>query len=355
MSRRETTSRAVLDDVEPAATDAPPKTVRTIRSIADASQFVTSALAKCTVGWAVDTLTINIQLPPIPPVIRSVLVLVPYLTDLTLLLPAETPPALLFNINFRVLKFFKTNLPHHILTSFLNRHRLVTILVLGPCGRSGGCPLAVGDFEHVTDLECEATCAKNLVHRRLRHLAIVGKSLRGPRIPAILRQVPVVASALYHLTMDFFPDDSDILHAIHRFAPFLKKLRLVERRGGASRHGSSQRRVFKDPLVWGQALRKLSYLEEFALKTSVDLVAFPGQLELERQVIFGWAYGVRVRKSRNLRPPPVRKAHPTLYHIRIYYGRTRDASVLSKWFKDGQVWLRLGQPITGDDLDDIDF
>ena len=102
-------------------------------------------------------------------------------------------------------------------------------------------------------------------------------------------------------------------------------------------------------------MRRFRCLEEFALKTSADLVPFPGCYDFERRVILGWVFGARIRNSQNLRPPPISRSHPTLYHIVVLYGGMHDGPVLSKWFKYGQNWQRLGQPITGDDVNDVDF
>ncbi len=112
-----------------------------------------------------------------------------------------------------------------------------------------------------------------------------------------------------------------------------------------------RRRAFKDYLTWHRGLRKLVYLEEFALRTSADLVSCPGDYDKEHRLIAGWACGVRTRRSTFA----VTKMHPSLYHIMIWYGAHTNNSVLTKWYKDSADWYRLDHPTLGAQLQDIDF
>ncbi|KAI1795830.1 hypothetical protein LXA43DRAFT_1090464 [Ganoderma leucocontextum] len=331
--------------------------VFTISSIENAQRFVDDMSVKIRSGTRIQDLIIRLSGLPvfqdahILPIYTS-LQLVPHLTDLTLLLPATTPPDLLLDVNFGGLQFFKSNLPHAVLAAFLARHQSVSVLVLGPCGPTRRCPLLEVDLAHVTDLECDAECVRSLAHSDLFRLTI-GKSTGGPRIGVVFRTSPMCASGLYSLTIDFFPDDVDVLDNLSLFAPFLRKLKLLEQRGASVRRVQSGRRPFNDALTWARALRKLRFLEELSLQTSAGLVRQPGNYDLERSLVLGWVYGVRTRALR--RPPASAKAHPSLYHVRIWYGARGNEQALSKWFKDGEDWRRLGEPIVGDDLDDVDF
>ncbi len=69
-------------------------------------------------------------------------------------------------------------------------------------------------------------------------------------------------------------------------------------------------------------------------------------------MIVGWACGVR---RRGQTPLAQSRNHPSLYHIRVWYGRTIQTSALSKWYKDGGQWVRLTVPTTGLDLKGMDF
>ncbi|KAJ3554675.1 hypothetical protein NM688_g2989 [Phlebia brevispora] len=57
------------------------------------------------------------------------------LTKLTLKLPQTTPSSLFRGIELRCLRWFETNLPHHIILAFLQIHNFVPSLALGPCGK----------------------------------------------------------------------------------------------------------------------------------------------------------------------------------------------------------------------------
>lgn len=186
-------------------------------------------------GTRIYDLTIHLSSLPVlqeahVPRIRASLLLVPGLTDLTLVLPTTTPPDLLLGVDFPALQFFKSNMPHAALAAFLARHRSVSVLVLGACGPVRRCPLVEADLTHVTELECDAECVRALAHSDLFRLTI-SKSTDGPRIGVIFRTTLVCASALYSLTIDFFPDDLDVLDKLSLFAPFLRKLKLLEQRG----------------------------------------------------------------------------------------------------------------------------
>ena len=113
----------------------------------------------------------------------------------------------------------------------------------------------------------------------------------------------------------------------------------------------TSRRAFNSHLAWYRDLRRLPYLEEFALRTAAPLVRRIGDWEFERRLVLSWASGVRFTR----RTPASSVPHPNLYHIRVLYGPTSSTAALSKWFKDSGEWMRLGAPVTGIALKDIDF
>lgn len=93
------------------------------------------------------------------------------------------------------------------------------------------------------------------------------------------------------------------------------------------------------------------FLEEFALRTSAHLVRNPTNYDAEHRVIMGWACGVRTRRNTF----KLAKMHPSLYHIRVWYGVQTNSSVLTQWYNDAGEWLRLEHPTLGAQLEDIDF
>ncbi|KAI0700644.1 hypothetical protein C8T65DRAFT_580128 [Cerioporus squamosus] len=281
---------------------------------------------------------------------RGILRLVPNVTDLTLMLLKSTPPDIFFLVFFPNLQLFKTNLPHAKVKQFIALHTSLTIIVLGPCGHEGRCALSDTDLGRVATVECSARCLEAVVRKKLVHLAVENNST-AICVPLIFRQLRTRMSELYSLTLDIFPADMDILVSIALVAPMVRKLKLIEKLIHVGRRISS-RCAFNDYLTWHRCLRKLTCLEEFALRTLTPLVRTCGDYALERRMIIGWVYGVR---SRGATPLHRVKSHPSLYHISVWYGRTLSSATLSKWFKDAGQWVRLADPITGAHLGDIDF
>ncbi|TFK82787.1 hypothetical protein K466DRAFT_603392 [Polyporus arcularius HHB13444] len=284
------------------------------------------------------------------PTMRSILRLVPKVTDLTLSLPKGTPPDIFFQVYFPDLCFFKTDLPHDKIRQFVDNHSTLSILVLGPCGNAGQCALSDLDLERATTVECDARCVGAVARKGLVHLAAQNDTT-AYSIPLIFRKLSCVMPELYSLTVDFFPADTDILLSIALVAPRVRKLKLLEKSVHVGRRISS-RRAFNDHLTWHRHLRKLPNLEEFALRTAAPLVSRGGDYNLERRMVVGWACGMR---KRGTQPLVGYKGHPSLYHVRLWYGRTIQTSALSKWFKDAGQWVRLSTPITGSGLADVDF
>ncbi|KAI0712365.1 hypothetical protein C8Q76DRAFT_693969 [Earliella scabrosa] len=333
----------------------------TLADLAETIAFAEVAKQEPKIASAVRELTIRIQPAVLAdaqaraayvPAMRRALLLATHITDLTLLLPKTTPPAIFFQVLFRDLHTFKTNLPHRALADFLGRHTFLSGLIVGPCGADNGCPLNNIGFAHLITLECESTCIQSIAHNDVVHLA-VAHNRPSPPMSITLRSLKTSMFDLYSLTLDFSPGDLDILHCVLHLAPRVQKLKLIEKPTTTSRGGRrSSRRPFHSHLAWFRDLCKLAHLEELALRTSSSLIRHVGDHELERRLVLAWANGVSPRR----RTPPLSSSpHPRLYHIRIWYGSTYQASSLSKWSKNGGEWVRLEEPITGVDLRDVDF
>ncbi len=188
------------------------------------------------VGAAVRELTIDLA----PPVfaepqslsvycsaMRNTFRLTQGVTDLTLILPKNTPGDIFLLIHLHNLRLFKTNLPHRTIAQFLGRHKSLTHLVLGACGLVDKCPLAALDLRHVTSLECDASCVGAIAHGNLTYVTIENRD-PDRYMSSLLRDLAAPASSLYSLTIDFFVDDTDILQSIALVSPRLKKLKLIE-------------------------------------------------------------------------------------------------------------------------------
>ncbi|KAI0690827.1 hypothetical protein C8T65DRAFT_587611 [Cerioporus squamosus] len=287
-------------------------------------------------------------------VLRNALRSAPNVTDLTLLVPETMPPDVFFLVDMQQLRLFKTNLPHAMIAGFLGNHPFITDLVIGPCGSvDEPCPLRDIDLEHVATLECEQSCVSAIAHPGLFRLSVDNHSAH--HASTIFRSLAAPPTDLYSLTLDFLPDEHNVLANIAYSSPRLRKLKLLERKGSlpSRRNSPRPRRAFNDYLAWHRGLRKLPFLEEVALRTSAALVSRAADLEMERRLILGWATGLCSRTVAN--PSRALNVHPQLYHITIWYGSTLANSVLSKWFKDTGVWTRIGKPLTGETLYDVDF
>ncbi|RDX50949.1 hypothetical protein OH76DRAFT_1481996 [Lentinus brumalis] len=315
-----------------------PKVVVTLSNLPEVIAFVKVAEVNPGIADVVRELTIDVRPYNLVvhearatycPTLRGILRLVPKVTDLTLLLPKATPPDVFFQVFFPDLRFFKTNVPHAKIRHFVGVHPSIAILVLGSCGQEERCALSASSLGLVRTVECNTRCIEAVAHTRLVHLAAENDSTAFC-VPLAFRKLPYVMHDLYSLTLDFFPADTDILISIALVAPRVRKLKLLEKSVHVGRRIST-RRPFNDHLTWHRCLRKLTCLEEFALRTTAPLVKNVADYELERRVVVGWACGLR---RQGQKPIAQSRNHPSLYHIRVWYGRTLQTSALSKWFKD---------------------
>ncbi len=309
-----------------------------IPSLPETYAFVQVAQAYATVGDTLLELSIDIHSSTLQDhaarvvymsTMRKALRAAPNLTDLALLLPKTTPQAIFFQVSFPVLQSFKTNLLHRTVQPFLAQHTTLMTLVVGPCGTTGPCPLANVQLDHLTTLKCHAPCLHALAHGGLVFLKVENHSATC-FMSKIVRTLPSPMPSLYSLSIDIFPDDTNVLSGILRAAPRVKKLRLLERQGNMVRHHpyfrchsdrdrlqerrTYRRRVFNDYITWYRDLRKLVLLEELAVQTAFPLSSRPGHADSERRVINGWVSGLRYRRSLTAAPS---RAHPSLYCIML--------------------------------------
>lgn len=211
--------------------------IRTISSLPEAYAFVQVAHAYAAVGNALLEFTLDIHQNTLEdqasrtvyiPTMRKALRAAPNLTDLTLLLPKTTLDAIFFQIYFPALRSFRSNLPHRKIRPFLVQHPALTTLVVGPCGAAGPCPLADIQLDQLTTLECHAPCLHALAHGGLVFLKVENHSATC-YMSSILCNLPSPMLSLYSLSVDLFPNDTDVLLGILLAAPRVKKLKFLER------------------------------------------------------------------------------------------------------------------------------
>ncbi|PIL35039.1 hypothetical protein GSI_02826 [Ganoderma sinense ZZ0214-1] len=320
-----------------------PSPSRHIGVVEDLYRFIDDVEADVAVALAITHFTVELELEgPVPIVaLRQCLSLIINATDLVLLLPLDTPPHLLDNEFLPKLELFKTNLPHGDLLPFLRLHPHLSALCLHSCRRRTDervCPLRAINLSGVLTMECPAGCAPGATRRQLIRLAVDDRP-SVDSIPQALRSFG--APSLLYLSMDFFPDDYDILREIASVAPCLRKLTLLEKHRNTRRQSHS-RHAWNDVVRWSGWLLKLEYLEELALRTAAEVVRRPAIISSEKAALLQWISGTQ-RQAKH------RPQHPTLTSIRVWY-RCRDANhgVITNWSRYTGTWentLLLRNPL----------
>ncbi|TFY56543.1 hypothetical protein EVJ58_g7576 [Rhodofomes roseus] len=291
--------------------------------------FVMSVRRDAAVGLAIEDLSLSLPTDLEYPVdaVRQCLRLTPNVETLILDLPSSSPVSILCGLTLPKIQLLSTNLPHQCLVSFLASHRSLRSLVLRFCGNGSNCPLRHVDLAHVTELQCPSRCLSGIARGRVSRATV---NLTRLASNAVLAVRALSTSPLYSLSLDFYATDYDMLLRVAAAAPNLRKLKLVEK-FRPQRRGHQSRRPWNDMISWHQALLRLSFLEEFALRSLVRVFT---SRRPDVQVISGWANGTTRRSA----------PHPTLYHVAILQPCTRgDTRQLTEWFKGSSkgAWERV--------------
>ncbi len=140
---------------------------------------------------------------------------------------------ILHDIHLERLEFFKTNLPHRQLPPFLAAHQRLRELCLGSCHSAPGemCPLRFLHIHTYASVECPSDCVLGVAHPALYRLAVQEQNDGPSVVPVVLRALRSPMVQLSRLTLDFSPDDYDILATLVAVAPKLQKLKLLEKFG----------------------------------------------------------------------------------------------------------------------------
>ncbi|KAI1788017.1 hypothetical protein LXA43DRAFT_895320 [Ganoderma leucocontextum] len=309
---------------------------RHIESPADLVAFVNDVHQHPAMVFSLDTLVITLDGPYPVDALREALFAAVQLEDLILLLPTnDTPDNILNGLHFAHLELFKTNLPHRYVTPFLLQQPSLISLCLGSCGREHGepCPLQVHNLSHVVTAEYPVSCIAGIAHPKLLRLTVEG-GCHLYNTPTSLRSIRPFPS-LFALTLDFFPDDYDILESVVRVAPRLQKLKLIE-------NHRAYVRPFSGQLSWSRSLFQLEHLEDLSLRTSATFLPPPLALSAEAAAILKWVS----RKRRNAQPGKALQDHPTLSFIRIWYHRRAPGNgIITTWSKSTGTWQNIVRTI----------
>ncbi len=193
--------------------------------------FVVYATTYPHLAVRVKELIVNLDQPFSLHAFRHCLSLTPSITDLYLHISTDVPADVLGGIDFKDLEFLKTNLPHQYLLPFLAIHVGTVELSLGPCGRAmeESCPLRLLDTRSYASIECPSECLLGVTHPSLVRLALQESHRHQSYAPPAFRSLPTPLLSLSCLTLDFLPDDYDILENVVRIAPRIQKLKLLEK------------------------------------------------------------------------------------------------------------------------------
>ncbi|RPD52283.1 hypothetical protein L227DRAFT_515047, partial [Lentinus tigrinus ALCF2SS1-6] len=306
---------------------------RAISSMDDIHDFLDDTHRDPAIAAAVTDLVVDVTTMEAAPLhlLHQLLSIVPNLVDFILLLPPDVPADFLAGFSYHALTLFKTNIPHRCLLSFMENHPTLTTLCLDSCERADpACPLRTQDLSAIVTLECPLGCLHKNPCRNLVRLT-AGQRSSTCGIPAAFKAFPAAASLVY-LTVEFFPDDYDVLHGIVVATPMLRKLKLLEQHH-VTRQRSHARRAWNDFAGWSRCLSKLPHLEELALRTAAAFVPVPASSAHERTVLMRWVTGEKGRGRR------CKSNHPTLHHIRVWY-RARDLNngVITYWSRYSGDW-----------------
>ncbi len=162
--------------------------------------------------------------------LRQCLLKSPQLEDLILMLPPDTAENILDGLAFEHLELLSTNLPHHRVSAFVASHATLTDLCLGTCSppANGVCPLSMVNIDHVKTLECPLDCV-SAARPGLCRLTAEDAGNSRLSAPAALMSISTPLTHLFALTLDFYPDDYDILDKIVVAAPRVRRLKLLEK------------------------------------------------------------------------------------------------------------------------------
>ncbi|KAI6156887.1 hypothetical protein BKA82DRAFT_1000403 [Pisolithus tinctorius] len=249
-----------------------------------------------------------------------------FLEDLELILPHLSPPHwvhLLHDLRFPRLDLLQTNAPHSIVATFLKLHNDLVYLSIKACGRTKRpCPLGQMQLSNLRDTSGPLGCIVTLtqhspVSRVSAQLSFVMD--HDPVVTSTLTlTLLMVADNITVLELEFDPTDVNVLECIASNTPALRSLKLVEIKSTMMSR-ISHRRAWKSAEEWGKTLRRLTFLQNFALCTSIAVTPIPGDINREYRLVSQWG--------------GCKTPHPTLRHVILWYlyGTLQDHMTYWNW------------------------
>lgn len=139
------------------------------------------------------------------------------------------PIPLASSVRLPFVEVLKSNLPHRALSGFIAAHPSLRALEIKACGRTRKCTLSSNNLHHINDIRCPAECAPHYVHGRIDRLRLDLVSAETSA-SKIISGFPIALNALYVLTLEFNAVDTSILRTIATNMPWVRNLKLIEKR-----------------------------------------------------------------------------------------------------------------------------
>ncbi|KAI0744428.1 hypothetical protein C8Q76DRAFT_788965 [Earliella scabrosa] len=324
----------------------PPKPYVMIQSSLDLHDFQDDVDEDAEVASSARDLTFHLDSPFSFNALRHCLLSCIHVVDLVLILPPDVLPNLLVGVRLHQLQLFKTNLPHRFLPAFLTSHDTITDLCLGGCDPARAadelCPLRFLNLSHIGTIECALECTAAVAHPALSRLAVEYMGDPCPDAPTVLRSLACPLATLFTLTLDFYPDDYDLVDQIVLAVPRLQNLKLLEkpRTFGRDGHSRSSRRVWNHASRWSKSLFRLDRLKDLRLRTAATFTGLSTSLDTEQATVIKWS-------TKMTRPSPstvLKHSHPALMYLRVWYRCEQPGGgILTSWSKGSGRWKNVGR------------
>ncbi|KAI6097443.1 hypothetical protein EV401DRAFT_1820013, partial [Pisolithus croceorrhizus] len=216
------------------------------------------------------------------------------LADLQLVLPFLKPAhwgQLLHSIQFYQLSLLSTNMPHIVITEFLEYHPGIAFLSINACRViQGPCPLDGRTLPNLYNVSAPVGCIACLISNNPISHVMTCQFSKADSAP-VCSFIPSLLMSTTNLTilqLEVSPTDYTLLDSLVRYIPALRALKLTEVNMPGSVTPTSPRQCWRDAKVWGRKLHHLPHLHDFALCTCLPFTQTPRNTNQEHTVIDLW-------------------------------------------------------------------
>ncbi|KAI0755730.1 hypothetical protein C8Q74DRAFT_1222097 [Fomes fomentarius] len=137
------------------------------------------------------------------------------------------------------------------------------------------------------------------------------------------------------LTLESYPDDYDVLQNVALAAP-RKSSSCWKNRANTCRRMLHARRAWNDARAWAHVLKKLDFLEDFALRTASSITRAPYKIASEQKTLLKWT-------NTSSRAAGIHE-HPTLTFLRVWYRCLEpNGGITTCWSKTSGSWRNISR------------